>query len=101
MCVSGESTSAMVTLNRLSVADLDDSSQHLPEAAEAATPRPAFHRKKVVPKTDSRDVFLNRCSTSVVLHFLCGLLSVLFITKTIFCCIKKNQSAVKRGEPFL
>ncbi|XP_005743901.1 ST3 beta-galactoside alpha-2,3-sialyltransferase 7 [Pundamilia nyererei] len=50
----------MVTLNRLSVADLDDSSQQLPEAAEAATPRPAFHRKKVVPKTDSRDVFLNR-----------------------------------------
>uniref|UniRef100_A0AAX7U5K9 Lactosylceramide alpha-2,3-sialyltransferase n=1 Tax=Astatotilapia calliptera TaxID=8154 RepID=A0AAX7U5K9_ASTCA len=50
----------MVTLNRLSVADLDDSSQQLPEAADAATPRPAFHRKKVVPKTDSRDVFLNR-----------------------------------------
>lgn len=90
----------MVTLNRLSVADLDDSSQQLPEAAEAATPRPAFHRKKVVPKTDSRDVFLNRCSTSVVLHFLCGILSVLFITNTIFYCIKKKTICCKERRTF-
>lgn len=50
----------MVTLNHLSVEDPDNGSSQLPEAAEAATPTLVFHRKKAVPKTDSRDFFLSR-----------------------------------------
>lgn len=60
MCVSGGNTGAMVTLNRLSVEDPDDGSPLLPEAAEAATPTPVFHKQRVVIKADSRDFFLSR-----------------------------------------
>ncbi|XP_049926890.1 ST3 beta-galactoside alpha-2,3-sialyltransferase 7 isoform X2 [Epinephelus moara] len=50
----------MVTLNHLSVEDPDDGSPLLPEAAEAATPTPVFHRQRVITKTDSREFFLSR-----------------------------------------
>ncbi|XP_044069135.1 ST3 beta-galactoside alpha-2,3-sialyltransferase 7 isoform X2 [Siniperca chuatsi] len=50
----------MVTLNHLSVEDPDDGSPLLPEAAEAATPTPVFHRQQRVTKTDSREFFLSR-----------------------------------------
>ncbi|XP_070772228.1 ST3 beta-galactoside alpha-2,3-sialyltransferase 7 [Enoplosus armatus] len=50
----------MVTLNHLSVEDPDDGSPLLPEAAEAATPTPVFHRQRVVTKTDSKDFFPSR-----------------------------------------
>lgn len=50
----------MVTLNHLSVEDPDDGSTLLPEAVEAATPTPVFHRQRVITKTDSREFFLSR-----------------------------------------
>lgn len=50
----------MVTLNHLSVEDSDDGSPLLPEAAEAATSTPLFHRQRVITKTDTRDFFLSR-----------------------------------------
>lgn len=54
------STSAMVTLNHLSVEDPDDGSPLLPEAAEASTPTPVFHRQQVVTKTASKEFFISR-----------------------------------------
>ncbi|KAF1375745.1 hypothetical protein PFLUV_G00223380 [Perca fluviatilis] len=50
----------MVTLTPLSVEDPDDGSPLLPEAAEAATPMPVFHRQRVITKTDSMEFFLTR-----------------------------------------
>ncbi|XP_042357943.1 ST3 beta-galactoside alpha-2,3-sialyltransferase 7 isoform X2 [Plectropomus leopardus] len=50
----------MVTLNHLSVEDTDDGFPLLPEAAEAVTPTPVFHRQLVTTKSDSREFFLSR-----------------------------------------
>lgn len=56
-----EKNAAMVTMNHLSVEDPDDESPLLPEAVEAVTLTPVFHRKQVVPKTDVwGDFFLSR-----------------------------------------
>ncbi|KAK2824283.1 hypothetical protein Q5P01_021458 [Channa striata] len=53
-------TSAMVTLNRLSVEDPCDGSALLPEAAEVATPTPVYHKHGGVIKNNSWDFFLSR-----------------------------------------
>lgn len=50
----------MVTLNHLSVEDPDDGSPLLPEAAEATTLTPIFHRQRVTTKTDSEEFLLSR-----------------------------------------
>ncbi|XP_010780674.1 ST3 beta-galactoside alpha-2,3-sialyltransferase 7 [Notothenia coriiceps] len=50
----------MVTLNHLSVEDPDDGSPLLPEATEAVTPTPVFHRQRGITETDSREFFLSR-----------------------------------------
>lgn len=56
-----EKKGAMVTMNHLSVEDPDDESPLLPEAVEAVTLTPIFHRKQVVRKTDVwGDFFLSR-----------------------------------------
>lgn len=69
-CVLGERTGAMVTMNHLSVEDPDDGFPLLPEAAEAATPTPVFHRQRVVTKTDSGEFFLSRyISAGAVFNF--------------------------------
>uniref|UniRef100_UPI0037E98133 ST3 beta-galactoside alpha-2,3-sialyltransferase 7 n=1 Tax=Semicossyphus pulcher TaxID=241346 RepID=UPI0037E98133 len=60
MCNPGGSTGTMVTMTHLSVEDPDDGSPLLPEAAEAETPTPVFHRQRRVTKTDSKDFFLSR-----------------------------------------
>lgn len=60
----------MVTLNHLSVEDPDDGSPLLPEAAEAATPTPVFHRQRVITKTDSREFFLSRCISAGAVFIL-------------------------------
>ncbi|XP_038593466.1 ST3 beta-galactoside alpha-2,3-sialyltransferase 7 [Micropterus salmoides] len=66
----------MVTLNHLSVEDPDDGSPLLPEAAEAASPTPVFHRQRGVTKTDSREFFLSRSENlafSLTLLIICYL----------------------------
>lgn len=55
----------MVIMNHLSVEDSDDGSPLLPEAAEAATPTPVFHRQRAATKTDSREFFLSRYGSAL------------------------------------
>ncbi|CAJ1067632.1 lactosylceramide alpha-2%2C3-sialyltransferase-like isoform X1 [Xyrichtys novacula] len=50
----------MVTVNHLSVEDPDDSFPLLPEAAEAETPTPVYHRQRGVTKSESKEFFLSR-----------------------------------------
>lgn len=70
----------MVTMNHLSVEDPDDGSPLLPEAAEAATPTPVFHRQQAVTKTHSRDFFLSRSENLVFsLVLLIGCYSAILI----------------------
>ena len=64
MRVSGGGTGTMVIMNHLSVEDADDGSPLLPEAAEAATPTPVFHRQRAATKSDSREFFLSRYSSA-------------------------------------
>ncbi|XP_058508217.1 ST3 beta-galactoside alpha-2,3-sialyltransferase 7 isoform X2 [Solea solea] len=50
----------MVTLNHLSVKDVDDVSPMLPEAADTSVLTPVFHRQRDLTKTVSRQFFLSR-----------------------------------------
>lgn len=50
----------MVTMNHLSVLDPVDCSPLLPEAVEAITSTPVFHRQRAFIKRDCRDCFLSR-----------------------------------------
>lgn len=74
MCVSGGRIGAMVTMTHLSAEDPDDGSPLLPEAVEAATPTPVFHRQQAVTKTDSRDFFLSRYISAGAIINIMGLL---------------------------
>ncbi|XP_026164516.1 ST3 beta-galactoside alpha-2,3-sialyltransferase 7 isoform X2 [Mastacembelus armatus] len=69
----------MVTLNHLSVEDPDDDSPLLPEAVEAATPMPDFHKRQVVTKTDSREYSLNSENLAFSLVLLIGCYSAILI----------------------
>ncbi|KAG8000102.1 Lactosylceramide alpha-2 [Nibea albiflora] len=70
----------MVTMNHLSVEDPDDGSPLLPEAVEAQTPTPVFHRQRAVAKTDSREFFLSRRENLVFsLVLLIGCYSAILI----------------------
>ncbi|XP_041803768.1 ST3 beta-galactoside alpha-2,3-sialyltransferase 7 [Chelmon rostratus] len=60
----------MVMMTHLSTEDPDDGSPLLPEAVEAATPMPLFHRQQAVTKTDSRDFFLSRSENLALSLFL-------------------------------
>ncbi|XP_068183136.1 ST3 beta-galactoside alpha-2,3-sialyltransferase 7 isoform X2 [Antennarius striatus] len=70
----------MVTMNHLSVQDPDDGSPLLPEAVEAATPTPAFHRYSTPIKTDGKDFFLSRTENlALSLVLLIGCYSAVLI----------------------
>ncbi|XP_020506644.2 ST3 beta-galactoside alpha-2,3-sialyltransferase 7 isoform X1 [Labrus bergylta] len=57
--LDGISTGTMVTMNHLSAEDPDDGSPLLPDAEEAATPTPVYHRQRGVIETDSKEFFLS------------------------------------------
>ncbi|XP_068614875.1 lactosylceramide alpha-2,3-sialyltransferase-like [Brachionichthys hirsutus] len=70
----------MVTMSPLSVQDPDNGSPLLPEAVEAATPMPVFHRYSPVTKADRRDFFLSRSENlTLSLVLLIGCYSAILI----------------------